>query len=68
MGDEAGHGDDRIGLGKEMAAAKGGTRTFCEMTGKNKQGSWLDKSGSEQGRPIVVAMVGMKNSGADSFQ
>jgi len=36
MGDEAGHGDDCIGLGKEMAAAKGGTRTFCEMTGKNK--------------------------------
>ena len=68
MGDKARHGDDRIGLGKKMATTEGRTRTFCEVTGKNKQGSGLDESGSKEGRPVVVAMVGMKNSGADFFQ
>ena len=28
----------------------------------------MDESGSEEGRPVVVAMVGMKNPGADFFQ
>ena len=67
MGDEPRYGDDRIGLRKEMTATKGGTWTFCQVTGKNKKRSGLDESGSEQGRPVVIAMVGVKNSGADLF-
>jgi hypothetical protein len=68
MGNEARDGDDCVGLGKQMTSTKGGTRAFCEMTGKNKKRSGLNESGSQQGRPVVVTMMGMKNSGADFFQ
>jgi hypothetical protein len=68
MGHETGHGNDCVGLGKEMTSAQGGTRTFCQMTGKNKKRSGLDESGSKQSRPVVVAMVSVKNSGPDFFQ
>jgi hypothetical protein len=68
MGDEARYGDDCIGLGKEMPATESRTWAFCQMAGKNKKRSGLDESGCEQGRPVVVAMVGVKNSGADFFE
>jgi len=68
MGHETGDGNNRVGLRKEMTAAKGRTRTFCEMPRKNKKRSGLDESGSEQGCPVVVAMVSVENSGPSFFQ
>jgi len=68
MGNEARDGDDCVGLGKQMTSAKGGTRAFCEMTGKNKKRSMLDESAGKQSCPVIVAMVGVENSGTGFFQ
>ena len=38
------------------------------MPGENDQRSGLDEAGGEEGGPVVVAVVGMKDAGADDTE
>jgi len=68
LGDKCGNGNDGVGVGEKMVSAEGGARALGEMPGENDQGSGLDEAGGEEGGPVVVAVVGMKDAGADDTQ
>jgi len=63
LGDKFGDGDDRIGVGEEMISAKRGAGAFGQMPGEDDQGGGLNEAGGEEGGPIVVPVVGVKDAG-----
>jgi hypothetical protein len=45
-------------------SAEGGAGALGKVSGKDDQGAWLNEAGSEEGGPVVVAVVGVQDSGA----
>jgi hypothetical protein len=45
-----------------MSFADRGARAFCEVSGEDDERTWLDKTGGEKCRPVVVSMMGVKDA------
>lgn len=46
-----------------MISAEGGARAFGQMPSEDDPRRGLNKAGGEEGSPIVIPVVGMKNAG-----
>ena len=63
LGDKRGDGNDSIGVGEKMVSAEGGAGALGQMPGEDDQRGRLDESGGEEGGPVVVSVVGVKDAG-----
>ena len=63
LSDEGGNGDHRVGGGEEMFSAEGGAWALGKVAGKDNKGAGIDEARGEKGGPVVVSVVGMKDTG-----
>ena len=63
LSDEGGNSDNRVGGGEEMFLADGGAWAFGKVAGKDNEGAGTDEARGEKGGPVVVSVVGMKDTG-----
>ena len=61
---KAGHGDHGIRAGEKMFPAERGAWAFRQVAGENHQGPGLNEVRRQEGRPIVIPMMGVHNAGA----
>jgi hypothetical protein len=62
LSNEGGDGDDRIGGSEEMFLAERGAGAFGKVAGKDNEGARIDEARGEEGSPVVVSMVGVKDA------
>ena len=62
QGDKCGDGNDGISVGEKMVSAEGRARALGQMPGEDDQRGRLDESGGEEGGPVVVSVVGVKDA------
>jgi hypothetical protein len=63
LGNKGRDGDDCVSLCKKMFSANRRSGAFGEVTREDHEGSRLNETGGKKSSPVVVAMVGMENSG-----
>jgi hypothetical protein len=63
LSDDGGNRDNRVGGGEEMFLADGGAWAFGKVAGKDNEGAGTDEARGEKGGPVVVSVVGMKDTG-----
>jgi hypothetical protein len=63
LGDKGRDGDNGVRLCEQMFSADRGSGAFGKVTREDYQWAWLNETGGEKSSPVVVAMVGMENSG-----
>lgn len=63
QGDKCGDGNDGISVGEKMVSAEGRAGALGQMPGEDDQRGRLDESGGEEGGPVVVSVVGVKDAG-----
>jgi len=63
LGDKGRDGNNGVRLRKKVFSADRRSGAFGEVTRENHQGAGFNKTGGEKSSPVVVAVVGMENSG-----